>query len=137
MADDGRAEGEATVGSASAPPAVAAPPGAEATAESTPPSDGARTEEADTRLSTLSARINDLKRVQAEMALSKKKAASELRNLERKRGRLAKKARLLSDDDLLLVLKLRQERSLERAAASGSGSTAATSEASSPPEEGR
>ena len=75
--------------------------------------------------------------MQNEILEAKKKAAREPRNLERKRGRLAKKARLLSDEDLFLVLKLRQEKAQDKAASSASSSAGGTSEASSPPEEGR
>ena len=137
MADAARAEGEPSVGPAVEAPIVEAAPGTPGADDTTAPSAGAAALTATTQLCDLSARINNLKRVQTEMFQAKKKAAAELRNLERKRGRLAKKARLLSDDDLLLVLKLRQEKAQDKAASSASSSGAGTSEASSPPEEGR
>ena len=137
MADGAGGEGEASLGAPPQTPLVAAPPATPGAEETTAPSEGAAAQGQETQLCDLSARINNLKRVQNEMLQAKKKAASELRNLERKRGRLAKKARLLSDDDLLLVLKLRQEKAHDKAASSASSAGGGTSEASSPPEEVR
>ena len=85
---------------------------------------------------SLNAQIGNLKKVQNEMRMMKKKATLELRNLERKRQRLSKKARLLSDKDLLQVLQLRSEKSGKKTAveeaASEPGATAAGSSANAP-----
>ena len=86
---------------------------------------------------SLNAQIANLKKVQNEMRMMKKKATLELRNLERKRQRLSKKARLLSDKDLLQVLQLRSEKSGKNRtaveeAASEPGATAAGSSANAP-----
>ena len=89
MADAARPEGEPSVGAAVEAPFVAAPPGTPGAEVTAPSSAEATAEGGETKLCHLSARISDLKRVQNEILEAKKKAALELRNLERKRGRLA------------------------------------------------
>ena len=44
------------------------------------------------------------------MVADRKRVQRELRNAERKRSRLREKAKMLTDDDLVAVLKLREER---------------------------
>ena len=52
--------------------------------------------------------IADLKQQQATLGAQKKKVSKELRNAEKKKTRLKKKARQLSDKDLVTVLQMRQ-----------------------------
>lgn len=62
----------------------------------------------------LNDRIAELKREQAAQAAERTRIAKELRNEERKRKRLREKAKLMTDEDLLQVLRLRQDRRGER-----------------------
>ena len=52
--------------------------------------------------------IADLKQQQMTLRAQKKKVSKELRNAEKKKTRLKKKARQLSDKDLVTVLQMRQ-----------------------------
>lgn len=69
---------------------------------------------ADTGDHDISARIDDLKKLQAEMNAAKKRAAKNLKNLQRKKSRLCGKAKQLTDEDLLQVLKLRQLKAAKK-----------------------
>ena len=133
MDNESRAKSEEAVGPApqSPPPAVSAE--ADESRASTEP--GAKGKApAEPSPACLTTQIQALKKMQAEMKAAKKKATMELRNLERKRSRLCNKAKLLTDDDLVMVLKLREEKVARREAegatsgsASSSGSGASTS----------
>ena len=59
--------------------------------------------------SALNTKIDALKKEQVEMWKKKIQVAKELKNSERKRRRLKDKAKMLTDDDLLAVLHLRQD----------------------------
>ena len=77
---------------------------------------GNPTEVAETARSTrvppvsLTQQIEALKKKQAEMVADRKRVKQVLRNAERKKRRLKEKARALTDDDLLAVMRLREER---------------------------
>ena len=53
--------------------------------------------------------IGRLKAEQAALRAEKKKVTTELRNAEKRRARLKKKARQLSDHDLTVVLQMRND----------------------------
>ena len=53
--------------------------------------------------------IAELRRQQKEMREQRKLIAKRLRNEEKRRSRLRKKARMLSDGDLVALLKMRSE----------------------------
>ena len=72
---------------------------------------------------TLTDQIQKLKEVQAEMKKAKKEAVKKLKNLQRQKKRLSVKARLLSDDDLVQVLKLRRAKAVQSSATSKSKSS--------------
>ena len=74
---------------------------------------------------TLTEQIQQLKAVQAEMKKAKKEAGKKLRNLERQKKRLSVKARLLSDDDLVQVLRIRKAKTQQ---SSGSSKTSSSHE---------
>lgn len=59
---------------------------------------------------TLTDRIQQLKDLQTEMKKARKEAQKKLKNLERQKKRLSAKARLLTDEDLVQVLKLRRAK---------------------------
>lgn len=84
----------------------------------------------------LIAQIESLKEEQKKQRLERKKVASELKNARRRKSRLKCKARLLSNDDLALVLAMRQETAAQREASvaleSPSPGAAACSSGSSP-----
>ena len=68
--------------------------------------------------------IQRLKEQQTNLRLDRKQVAKDLnKNAERRRGRLKKRAQLLSDNDLLAVLSLRQQERFGSAAGSGSQSS--------------
>ena len=67
----------------------------------------------------LSQRIELLRKQQQELQSQKKDLAKNLRNVERRRQRLRKRARQLTDEDLLAVLSLRKESRLAKADAKG------------------
>lgn len=73
---------------------------------------------------TLTTKIDSLKKRQANMLKEKQQLAKEIKNAERKRRRLKDKAKMLTDSDLIAVLRLRQEKAAATAAASSSSSTA-------------
>ena len=62
---------------------------------------------------SLTQQIEALKKKQAEMVAYRKRVKQVLRNAERKKRRLKEKARALTDDDLLAVMRLREERKQE------------------------
>ena len=66
--------------------------------------------------------IQKLKEQQKKMKEDRKKIAAMLRNEERRRNRIRKRARQLSDGDLLSLIKMRKDTT-EAAAASSSAST--------------
>ena len=72
---------------------------------------------------TLTEQIQQLKEVQAEMKKAKKEAAKKLRNLQRQKRRLSVKARLLTDEDLVQVLKIRRAKALQTTPSSKSSSS--------------
>ena len=72
---------------------------------------------------TLTEQIQQLKEVQAEMKKAKKEAAKKLRNLQRQKKRLSVKARLLTDEDLVQVLKIRRAKALQTTPSSKSSSS--------------
>ncbi len=60
------------------------------------------------------ARICALKAEQSALRAQKKSITKDLRNAERRRKRLKKKAKQLSDTDLVAVLRMRQQMSTAR-----------------------
>lgn len=64
--------------------------------------------------------IGRLKKQQRDMKAERKRLASELRNAEKRRARLRTKAKQLSDQDLLDVLKMRASGASSTSASSGS-----------------
>ena len=77
----------------------------------------------------LLAQIARLKSEQAVLRDNKKKVAKDLKNAEKRRGRLKKKARQLSDADLVAVLHMRHDNSGASAAAPGTASSSTTAAA--------
>ena len=55
----------------------------------------------------LGAQISDLKKKQQDLLREKKKLQSELRNTQKKEQRLTKRTRMLSDKDLLDIMRMR------------------------------
>ena len=85
-------------------PAAAAPAGGPASDSG----DGAvRDGPAPQKADDLASRIDALKQEQAELLAKKKQCAKDLRNAEKRRRRLKKKARTLSADDLEQLLAMR------------------------------
>ena len=74
--------------------------------------------------------IQRLKAEQARLRAERKRVAKELKNAEKRRCRLRKRARQLSDADLVAVLQMRETDSAARAA---EGSAAASSSAGTSP----
>ena len=70
--------------------------------------------------------IERLKKQQRDMKAERKRLAAELRNAEKRRGRLRKKAKQLSDQDLVDVLKMRASGASSSSGASGSAAVDAT-----------
>lgn len=73
--------------------------------------------------------IGELKKEQDALRAAKKKISKDLRNAVKRRSRLKKRARQLSDADLLQVLKLRSE---DRAAVGACTKTASGDEVPTP-----
>ena len=75
-----------------------------------------------------------MKREQQRMRDERKRAATELKNAQRRKRRLKTKARQLSNEDLLAVLMLRQEQAApsERDGEDGSSPGAASSADAAP-----
>ena len=59
--------------------------------------------------STVNARIQELKKLQAEQREAKKRVAKYLRNEERTKRRLKERTKQLTDEDLLPVMRLRED----------------------------
>jgi len=79
----------------------------------------------------LTQRILALKEEQARAAATRKKLAAEVRNAERRKARLRRRARMMTDEDLMQVLMIRKAVRDKQAAESGSGEpNAATSSGS-------
>ena len=72
---------------------------------------------------TLTEQIQHLKDVQAVMKKAKKELVKKLRNLQRQKKRLSVKARLLSDDDLVQVLRLRRAKAQQTSGSSKASSS--------------
>ena len=72
---------------------------------------------------TLTDQTQQLEEVQAEMKKAKQEAVKKLKNLQRQKNSLSMKAKLLSDDDLVQVLKLRRAKAGQSAASSKSKSS--------------
>jgi uncharacterized protein (DUF3084 family) len=66
---------------------------------------------------TLQAQIKQLKDEQVQLKQQKQKIAKELKNAQRRKFRLKKRARQLTDQDLVEVLQMRAELSQEQQAA--------------------
>ena len=83
----------------------------------------------------LKTQIDTLKAEQSSMKQRRMKLAKDLRNAERRRQRLKRKAKQLSDDDLLTVLRMRRgaidATSTTAASSSSSSSSSSTGAASS------
>jgi len=67
--------------------------------------------------------IADLRRQQQDLRAMKKQVAKKLKNEEKRRSRLRKKARALTDSDLVALLKMRGDQQTEEAAKGGSSSS--------------
>ena len=85
------------------------------------------------RTQGLNKKIADLKAAQNVMLAERQKVAKDLRNTERKRRRLKERARMLTDEDLMAVLRLRKEKKEMAAAAGASPSHVSTSTGSAAP----
>ena len=71
----------------------------------------------------INACIKGLKQQQTDMRVERKQVSKQLRNEEKRRSRLKKRARLLTDADLVCLLKLRKDPDQEPDAPSGGGSS--------------
>ena len=77
--------------------------------------------------------IARLKAEQAKLRADRKRVTKELKNAEKRRVRLRKRARQLSDNDLLAVLQMRETSAAQASeAAAAPGSSNASSPASAP-----
>ena len=74
----------------------------------------------------INACIKQLKQQQADMRVERKQVSKQLRNEEKRRSRLKKRARLLTDADLVCLLKLRKDPDHEPDAPSGGGSSSSS-----------
>ena len=59
----------------------------------------------------LGAQISDLKKQQQDLLRDKKKLQAQLRNAQKKKQRLTKRTRMLSDNDLLDIMRMRAAQS--------------------------
>ena len=73
----------------------------------------------------LRAQINTLKEQATALKVERSKVNKALRNAEKRRSRLKRKARELTDADLLQVLKIREIENNDRSSAAGSSRDAA------------
>mmetsp|Transcript_63367 Transcript_63367/g.183555 ORF Transcript_63367/g.183555 Transcript_63367/m.183555 type:complete len:167 (+) Transcript_63367:42-542(+) len=87
--------------------------------------------------SQLMKNITALKQEQAQLRLEKKRVAAELRNAERRKSRLKKRARQLTDGDLLQVMQIRTSEQLAREKKEPAARPAGTGAGSSPGRDGR
>ena len=74
----------------------------------------------------INACIKELKQQQSDMRVERKQVSKQLRNEEKRRSRLKKRARLLTDADLVCLLKLRKDPDHEPDAPSGGGSSSSS-----------
>ena len=100
-----------------APPLTAAASVTEAASSNTGPAD------------SLDTRINAMKAEQNDLAARRKQVRKELKNAERKRQRLKKRARNLSDADLEELISMRKAKTSASSAEPTSGSSSAGSAA--------
>ena len=80
--------------------------------------------------------IQRLKEEQARLRAEKKRVAKELKNAEKRRSRLKRKAKQLTDGDLLAVLEMRaleKERARTELAAAAAAAATATATPGTPP----
>ena len=78
----------------------------------------------------LKSQIDELKAEQASQRAKRKKVNKDLRNCEKRRQRLKKRAKMLSDDDLIAVLRMRAGSGVSRSSdVASSSSGVARSEA--------
>ena len=75
--------------------------------------------------SSLHVRIEQLKKAQADARTAKAKATKDLRNAVKKKSRVMKKARELTNKDLAEVITMRQEAAAQRASRKAGGATSA------------
>ena len=76
----------------------------------------------------LGAQISDLKKKQQDLLREKKKLQSELRNTQKKEQRLTKRTRMLSDKDLLDIMRMRAAQSSKEKGDDNKTATAAQPE---------
>ena len=146
LADRGAAASEIVVGASSGttPVAGVAASGAQTTGSGASAASAAEIAVASGPLSTLGLPppeplllgIARLKAEQAELRAHRKRISKDLKNAEKRRSRLKKRARQLSDGDLVAVLQMREAQSASSAAenpgsAAASSSSAASSSAGS------
>lgn len=81
---------------------------------------------------SLDTRINAMKAEQNDLAARRKQVRKELKNAERKRQRLKKRARNLSDADLEELISMRKAKTSASSAEPTSGSSSAGSAATTP-----
>ena len=114
---DGLGDAAAKAGSGSAAPSVrGSSSGPDKEAVSSPPSSKSGPTVGEDDLLT---KIKALKEEQSTLRNQKKAVAKDLRNIERRRKRLKKKAKQLSDADLVAVMRMRQAMSTTRSTRSG------------------
>ena len=79
----------------------------------------------------LGAQISDLKKQQQDLLRDKKKLQAQLRNAQKKKQRLTKRTRMLSDNDLLDIMRMRAALATKENKVADD-KTAKTSQAESP-----
>ena len=84
-------------------------------------------------LTSLSTKIEEMKRQQAIMRAERKRAAKDLKNAQRRKRRLKGKARQLSNEDLLAVLLMRQEQAEGSGGDDDVGAPGGSSSSGTPP----
>ena len=92
------------------PPMSPPPPGDAVLGPGSSAQDVAASQSGKVDASSLTQQIEALRKKQSDMVAERKKARQVLRNTERKRRRLKEKAKALTDDDLIAVMRLRDER---------------------------
>ena len=110
--EDRRETADASESDGDAPPAGAAADCVATASGSTERQDSAKAQPFD----GLGSRIDALKKEQAELLAKKKQCMKDLKNAERRRRRLKKKARNLSVDDLKQLLDMRGPGEMEETA---------------------
>ena len=76
----------------------------------------------------LGAQISDLKKQQQDLLRDKKKLQAQLRNAQKKKQRLTKRTRMLSDNDLLDIMRMRAAQSSKEKGDDNKTATAAQPE---------